>query len=154
MSHKSYNLSEKNQISLLLTLGVSDLLRNSVILIHALALAACMANALALTVKVVLCAFILMHCRFAVRRLNTENHTIRYSEALGWELSGGRDFASIQILKSTVITTQVLVLHFKYSFQAQSWKSFHVKSLLILNDALADDDYRFLIVKLKTTAIK
>lgn len=154
MNHKSYNLSDKNQISLLITLGVSKRLKNCVFFIHALALAACLANALALTVKVGLCALIVMHCRLAVRRLNNENHTIRYSEALGWELSGGHDFESIQILKSTVITTQVLFLHFKYSFQTQPWKSFHIKTLLILNDALTDDDYRFLIVKLKTTAIK
>jgi hypothetical protein len=154
MNHKSYNLSDKNQINLLMTLGVSKLLKNCVFFIHALALAACLANALPLTVKLGLCALIVMNCRLIIRRLNAENHTIRYTEALGWELSGGRDFSSIQILKSTVITTQVLFLHFKYSFQAQSWKSFHIKTLLVLKDALAEEDYRFLIVKLKTTAIK
>ncbi len=154
MNHKSYNPSDENQISLLITIGVSKLLKNSVIFIHALALAACFANALNVTVKVALCALIVMHCRLTVRRLNAENHTIRYTEALGWELSGGRDFSSIQIMKSTVITTQVLFLHFKYSFQAQSWKSCHIKTLLVLKDAFAEEDYRFLIVKLKTTAIK
>ena len=45
-------------------------------------------------------------------------------------------------------------LHFKYRSQAQSMKFAHKKTLLVLSDALADEDYRCLIVKLKTTAIK
>jgi hypothetical protein len=73
---------------------------------------------------------------------------------LGWEVLEGCDFASIEILKSTVISTQILFLHFKHSSQIQSWKSGHKKTLLVLNDALAAEDYRCLIVKLKTTAIK
>lgn len=155
MDHKSYILPDENLFRLLITFRTSERLQKWVIFVHALALlAASMANALALTVKISLFVLIGIHYRLTVSRLNAENYTIKYTEALGWEISEGADFASIDILKSTVITTQALFLHFKYSFQAQTGKSNHKKTLLVLKDALSDEDYRYLIVKLKTTAIK
>jgi toxin CptA len=125
-----------------------------VIFVHTLALGASMANALAFAIKISLCALVCIHCWLTVRRLNAEHYTIKHTEALGWEVSEGCDFAPVEILKSTVITTQALFLHFKHGFQAQSWKPAHKKTLLVLSDALAEEDYRRLIVKLKTTAIK
>jgi hypothetical protein len=95
-----------------------------------------------------------MHCWLTVRRLNTEHYAIKHTEALGWEVSEGGDFAPVEILKSTVTTPFVLFLHFKYSYQAQTGKPGDKKSLLVLRDALNEEDYRCLIVKLKTTAIK
>jgi toxin CptA len=147
-------MSKNIESSLLLTIKPSKRLKKMVIFVHALALGASMANALALVIKISLFALICNHLWLSVRRLNAEHYTIKHTEALGWEISESNDFASIEILKSTVITTFVLFLHFKHGFQAQSWKSSHKKTRLVLNDALADEDYRYLIVKLKTTAIK
>ncbi|UOA10793.1 hypothetical protein KKZ03_11105 [Methylobacter sp. S3L5C] len=121
---------------------------------HLLALVASIANALGFTIKISLCALIGLHYWLTVRRLRSENHTIKYTEALAWELSKGEGFAAIEILKSTVITTQTLFLHFKYRSQPPSIMLADKKMLLILSDALAEEDYRYLIVKLKTTAIK
>jgi toxin CptA len=125
-----------------------------VVIVHALALGASMASALPLAIKISLCALIGIQCWLTVRRLNNEHYTIRHTEALGWNVSEGFDFASVEILKSTVFTTVALFLHFKYDSQVQSWKPGHKKTLLVLNDALTEEDYRFLIVRLKTTAIK
>jgi len=147
-------MSDKYQTASLLTLRPSKRLKKMVIFVHTIALGASMANALAFAIKISLFVLICMHCWSTVRRLNSEHYTIKHTEALGWEVSEGCDFASIEILKSTVITTFALFLHFKHGSQAQSWKSSHKKSLLILNDALGEEDYRRLIVKLKTTAIK
>ena len=147
-------MSDKYQTALLLTLKPSKRLKKMVIFVHTLALGASMANALAFAIKISLCALIGIHCWLTVRRLNTEHYTIKHTEALGWEVSEGCDFASVEILKSTVITTVALFLHFKYDSQVQSWKPGHKKTLLVLNDALAEEDYRCLIVRLKTTAIK
>ena len=147
-------MSDKFESSLLLTIKPSKRLKNTVIFVYMLALGACMANALVLAIKISLFALICIHCWLTVRRLNAEHYSIKYTEALGWGISEGYDFASVEILKSTVITTQILFLHFKHSSQAQSWKSGHKKTLLVLNDALAGEDYRCLVVKLKTTAIK
>jgi hypothetical protein len=147
-------MPKEHKAALLLVLKPSNRLKNIVIFIHTLALVASMVNSLALSIKVSLFALIGMHCWLTVRRVNADHYIIKHTEALGWELSEGCDFASIEILKSTVITTFALFLHFKYRSQAQSWKSANKKTLLVLNDALADEDYRCLIVKLKMTAIK
>jgi toxin CptA len=147
-------MSDKYQTALLLALKPSKRLKKMVIFVHTLALGASMANALVLAIKISLFALICMHCWLTVRRINAEHCTIKHTEALGWEVSEGYGFASVEILKSTVITTFALFLHFKHGSQAQSWKSGHKKTLLVLKDALAGEDYRCLIVKLKTTALK
>jgi hypothetical protein len=147
-------MSEKYQPALLFALKPSKRLIRMVLFVHTIALGASMANALAFAIKISLCTLICLHCWLTVRRLNAEHYTIKHTEALGWEVSEGFDFASVEILKSTVITTFALFLHFKHSSQGQSWKPGHKKTLLVLNDALAEDDYRCLIVKLKTTTTK
>lgn len=146
--HKEYNKT------LLLALKPSRRFKKILGVIYVLALASCIANALEFSVKISLCVLIGSHYWLTVRRLGAENYTIKYTEALAWELSKGEGFAAIEILKSTVITTQTLFLHFKYRSQPPSIKLANKKTLLILSDALAEEDYRYLIVKLKTTAIK
>ena len=147
-------MSDQHQSALLLTLNPSKRLKKWVIFVHIIALGASVANALVFAIKISLFACIGMHCWLTVRRLNTEHYAIKHTEALGWEVSEGGDFAPVEILKSTVITPFVLFLHFKYSYQAQTGKPGDKKSLLVLCDALNEEDYRCLIVKLKTTAIK
>ena len=147
-------MSDKSKNTLLLVLKPSKQLKKMVIFVYTIALGACLANALAFTIKISLFALIGIQCWLAVRRLNAEHYSIRHSEALGWEISERNEFASIEILKSTVITTFALFLHFKHRYQAQSWQPGDKKSLLVLCDALNEEDYRCLIVKLKTTAIK
>jgi len=147
-------MTDKYQAALLLTLKPSKRIKKMVIIIHILALGASIANTLVFAIKISLFVLIGIHCWLAVRRLNTEHYTIKHTDAFGWEVLDGQDFASIEILKSTVITTFALFLHFKHKSQAQSWKSGHKKTLLVLNDALTAEDYRYLIVKLKTTVIK
>ena len=140
--------------SLIIKLGLSKRLKKLVILVHIIALGAIMANALATTMKISLLTLSCLHYWLSVRRLKAKYYTIKYTEALGWELSEGGDFAPIEILASTVITTHALFLHFKYRSQAQSLKFSRKKFLLVLDDALDDEDYRWLVVKLKTTTIK
>jgi Membrane-bound toxin component of toxin-antitoxin system len=147
-------MSKGSKTALLLALKPSRRLKKLVIFVHTVALAASMANALTLGIKLSLFALICINGWLTLRRVNADYYTIKYTEALGWELSEGDGFVSIEILKSTVITTQALFLHFKHRSQEQSWKSVHKKTLLVLNDALAEEDYRCLIVKLKTTSIK
>jgi len=109
---------------------------------HALALGASIANALPITLKLVLLTGISIHLWFISKRLKDKRYKIKQSEALGWELSDGNDFKAIQILNSTVITTFAIFLHFT--------QNAHKQSLLIASDALTEDDYRRLIVRLKT----
>ena len=120
---------------------------------HGLALVASLINAMALAFKMILFSVICIHCWISVKRLSGINYHIKYIEGLGWQLSEGQDFVSIEILSSTVITTKVLFLHFKYRSQSNLIKPISKKTLLILSDALAEEDYRCLIVKLKMTVI-
>ncbi len=147
-------MPHKYEAALQLTLKPSRRLVKWVVFVHTFALATAMANALILIMKISFCALIGISCWLTIKRINAEHYTIKYTEALGWELLEKGSFASIDILKSTVITTQALFLHFKYGAQGRSWRSRYKNTLLVLNDALADEDFRYLIVKLKTTAIK
>ena len=147
-------MSHKSEFGLLLIIKPSKRLKKAVIFIYLLAVGAAMVNALDVAVKIGLCAVICAHGWFAVRRVNTGNQAIRHTEALGWEVLEGRDFVPVEILKSTVMTTFALFLHFKHASQAQSWKPGRKKTWLVLNDALTGDDYRRFIVELKTTALK
>jgi hypothetical protein len=47
-----------------------------------------------------------------------------------------------------------LLLHIEYQVQDRFRWFEHKKTILILNDALSEKDYRRLMVKLRTTAIK
>jgi predicted Kef-type K+ transport protein len=135
-------LPKKTEATLLVELKPSKRLMRLLVVMHALALGASIACALPITVKLALLAGIFMHFRFFVKRLKNEQYTIKHTEALGWEISDGNDFEPVQILDSTVITIFAIFLHFN--------DNAHKRSVLIANDALSEDDYRRLIVRLKT----
>lgn len=137
---------KKHEPSLLFELKPSKRLKRLLIVIHALALGSSIANALPITIKLALLTGICMHLRFTTKHLTSEQYKIKHTEALGWEISDGNDFEPIQILNSTVITVFAIFLHFT--------NNAHKQSVLIVNDALSEDDYRRLIVRLKTAAKK
>lgn len=111
--------------------------------LHGLAMIASIANALPIAAQLTLVAGICAHFCFAAKQLKNAQHAIKHTEAFGWEVSDGNDFEKIQILNSTVITVLAIFLHFNKNAKKQS--------LLIMNDALDVDDYRRLIVRVKTT---
>ena len=80
-----------------------------------------------------------------IKHLNDFRQIIKYTEASGWEILEGNDFEPVRIINSTVITVYVIFLHV---IRQNAGK----KTILSLNDAVSEDDYRFLIVKLRTTA--
>jgi toxin CptA len=137
-------LPKKHEPPLLVELKQSRKLIQFLVVIHVLALAASIANALPVIVKSVLFIGICIHHWFTLKRVNEQHYKIRHTEGLGWELADGNDVEAIEIINSTVITTFAIFLHFKNNAKKQS--------LLILNDALSDDEYRRLIVRLKTAS--
>jgi len=139
-------LAKKHEPSLLVELKPSKRLTRLLIVMHLLAVGSSIFNALPLAVRLSLSVGICLHLWFSMKRLTRKTYSIKHTEAFGWEIADGNDFASIQILNSTVITVFAIFLHFN--------KNAHKHSLLILNDALTEDDYRRLIVRLKTTGKK
>lgn len=111
-------MSKDYEVNLNLSLKPSIRLRKVMVFMHGLALVASLINAMALTFKMILFSVICIHCWISVKRLSLINYHIRYIEGLGWQLSEGQDFVSIEILNSTVITTKVLFLHFKLVLKA------------------------------------
>lgn len=117
---------------------------------HVLAMGSSIANALPIAVKLALLTGICLHLWFVIKRLKNEQCKIKQSEALGWAVSSegsdDNDFEPVQILNSTVITVFAVFLHFN--------QNAHKQAVLIINDALSEDDYRRLIVRLKTASKK
>jgi hypothetical protein len=135
-------LTKKHESPLLVELRPSRRLKQVLAVMHLLALASSIANALPIIVKLALTIGIGLHFYLALTRLKSEQYAIRHSETSGWEIASGNDFKPVQILPSTVITLFAIFLHFD--------KNAHKQSVLIVNDALSEDDYRHLIVRLKT----
>jgi toxin CptA len=135
-------LPKKNDPPLLVELKSSQRLKQLVAVIHILALSGSIANALPFAIKSALFIGITIHLIYLLKHLNDKQYQIKQTPEFGWEISKGNDFSAIQILNSTVITTFAIFLHYS--------NNKHKQSLLILNDALPDDDYRRLIVRLKT----
>lgn len=115
-------------------------LQRLLIVMHILALGASIANALPFVLKLGLASLIGLNFKMNFHRLKIERRKIRYTEKLAWEISYGGDFETVDILKSTVITTTFIFLQMQDK-----------PTILIANDALGEDDYRQLVVRLKIT---
>ncbi|MGZ4956916.1 MAG: protein YgfX [Methylobacter sp.] len=135
-------MQKKHEPTLLLELKPSKKLKRLLVVIHLLALGSCIANALPVAVKLALLTGIWLHFEFTVKRLKFEQCKIKHTETSGWEVSDGNGFEQVRILDSTVITIFAIFLHFNNNADKQS--------VLIVNDALSEDDYRRFIVRLKT----
>ncbi len=145
---------QHSEPALLLAVKPSQRLKLMIILIHVLALAASMANDLDIGFKLALITAISLKAWFTLKRLKNKPYSIKYTENLGWQISKDRDLVSIEILNSTVVTAFAIFLHYKDNSQPHFLGTRLKQTRLILNDALADEDYRHLIVKLKITHIK
>lgn len=113
--------------------------------IHVLALLTCIMNSLPVFIKSLLLVAIGSHYYWQSKQLTAKQYCIKHSEASGWELSEGNEFVTVTILPSTVISTVAVFLHIKKDSKPRR------QHLIIACDSLADDDYRSLIVRLKTT---
>jgi hypothetical protein len=131
---------KKHGTTFLIELKPSKIVHRLLIAIHLIALGASFANALPLILKLVTAAFIGLNYKLTVRRLNNGQRKIRHTDKQGWGISDGGDFEAIAVAKSTVVTSFFIFLHMQDK-----------PALLIACDALSEDDYRQLIVKLKMT---
>jgi len=152
-------VSNKHNPPLLLTLKPSARLKYFIGMAYLLALLACLSNSSAIVYKSALCLLLIIDYRLAVKHLEKKRcTTIKYDQVSGWQLAENTDFVSVKVLPSTVITIYALFLHLEIiaddtHIPTISHKSRRTtrKALFIMADALSVDDYRNLIVKLKTT---
>lgn len=124
---------------LILNLTSSPRLNRLLMLLHLLALIACVANALAMPIKILIFVTVMVHGYWLKQQLLKPQPVIQHSSEQGWQIDG----QPMQINASTVISTLAIFLHYTVAGKRQH--------LLIANDALNTDGYRQLIVRLKTT---
>jgi len=117
---------------------------------HILALSAAIMNALPAILKLFVASAVVANFYFALKKISDVRHIVRYSEALGWEIAENGDFESVRILNSTVLTRFAVWLHTE-THRHSGFFGKAKKSILIMDDALSEVDFRRLIVKLKTT---
>lgn len=117
---------------------------------HALALTAAWTNALPMVYKLFLATGIAGHLYVAFKRLEKAQPAIKYAEASGWEITDGDKFESVEILNSTVLTIHAIWLHVKKQNNLGFFSN-SKKTILIVSDALDEDDFSRLIVRLKTS---
>ncbi len=129
---------KKQDAPFLVELKPSRMVQRMLIVIHFIALAASIVNALPLPLKLGTAALVGLNYRLTLPRFNKEQRKIRHTEKRGWEISAGNDFEAVDLLNSTVVTTFFIFLHLQ-----------NKPSILIAKDALSEGDYRQLIVKLK-----
>ncbi|NOT10532.1 MAG: hypothetical protein HOP23_01635 [Methylococcaceae bacterium] len=140
-------MPKKSESALLLTLKPSTRLMRGQVLLHLLACITSFANSLQLPIKMGLLIAICLHVCWIIRRLSRQHYQFRYTEHSNWEVLFIKTFEPVDILKSSLTSIFVIILNIK---------SQHIDDLTILiaSDTLCEDDYRQLIVKLRTTAIK
>lgn len=138
---------KKIQPPLQLALQPSCRIRQFIVIIHVLALAACVFNALAVLYKIGCVVSVALHFWYSSKNINLEPKGIRHDEVTGWQVLVNGQFIAINIINSTVVTTFAIFLHFKYPDGKRV-------NIFIPSDSLANGAYRQLIVRLKTTTAK
>ena len=120
------------------------MLKGYLIGLHVLALIAGIGNALPDWLKLMLVMTIALHYLVMqnkfIKRL--PGSKLKFSSISGWELAIKTNYDPIQILKTTVITRFVIILH----FLDQNRKK---RSILICKDSLAAEEFRKLTIELK-----
>lgn len=115
------------------------------VIIHGLAAVAGLANALPWLYKLIILIAVACSFLFYLRRyhLQFESYQIKcHADSVWFIADKNGDFQVMEILPSSVITTGLMVLHYRLENGKRH-------SLVILNDALNETDYRALAVALK-----
>jgi hypothetical protein len=143
---------------LLLTLKPSKRLKYALLFLYALAGLASVLNNLAIISQFFLLGLLGLSAYKTCQDLAIKTVTIKHSEPVGWQVLENNEFVAVEILKSSVITGLVVLLHCKkrdchchvFHKLLANWRCCD-NTIVIVNDALNASDYRRLIVRLKIT---
>lgn len=142
-------MSKKSTATQIFTVNKSPLLIHLLLIIHGFAAFASLANALPWIYKLI--TFIAVACSLAfyLRRYHYqfEPFHIKCHAGSVWSIAYKEgDFQIMQILPASVMTIWLIVLHYRLENGKRH-------SLVILNDALNETDYRALAVTLKIAGL-
>lgn len=138
---------------ILLTLMPSIMWSRGVLCLIGLAGYASLVSALPIEIKTLL-AVILFFCFIKIyNKPFLSCKQLKYSVATGWSVAADEEFELIHVLPSSVLTKYAVFLQIRYLVTTNRRRA-GVKTLVIPKDALSEEDFRCLIVKLKCTIIK
>ena len=140
-------MTKHNEPTLLLKLKPSRRLMQIQAALHILACIACFASSLSWLIKTALTFVVCSHAIWVHRWLSRQHFQIRYTEHSSWEMLRQQNFEPIVILASSISTIFVIILHIKSHFKEKL-------TILVVPDALCEDEYRQLNVNLKTISTK
>ncbi|GAB4269759.1 MAG: hypothetical protein Kow0065_19820 [Methylomicrobium sp.] len=136
---------KNNQDVFVVEIGASSKEKRLVKVFALLAIIAVLQSAVALYLKIGLWTVIAYYTFRQLQQIDKIKLTIRFSYRSGWELKQDDSFEMIGILKSTVLTPQILFLHYKLKE-----KSYY---RIIFDDATDPDRFRYLIMQLKANGL-
>lgn len=140
-------MPKQHQPELQVILTPSPRLKQWLCIIHGLSWLACLIAAVPMSIKISLMLGVGGHFYWIWRNLKTYHWPIRHTDSLGWQAQINHQWTPIKVLDSTVLTPLIIFLHFT--------DSHHKKHAIpVFSDTLAQDQYRQLIVRLKTSQAK
>lgn len=131
-------------MQLQMEVAVSKWVQGWIVVIHLIAMLVCFLLPINLLMQfglaVVVCIFAYQDWKKYV--IKQANLAIKFTNDSGWQLGNRDNYCPIQLLSSSVVTTMLIILHYK----SRSRKK---KTMLIVKDALSDENFRALTVALK-----
>ena len=128
-------------------IGKSKLVKLQIFITHTVAVMAVFYITLDWKVKILICLSMLISLFYYLEVFcKTNQFRLRYSKPNNWEIFRNKEFCPIKILGSTVLTTWLIVLHYK----CNGTKYFRV----IASDAMEKRHFIELIVQLRINAIE
>ena len=136
-------MSKRSAAPLWLDVKQSRYLLAFIIIVHVLALLSGLLMPVGAVLKVALC--LLPGCSFYFYYQRYQQgfyiFSLRHSEELSWELVENNHHSCLRVLRSTVLTSFIIILQVKIGNKH--------RSLLVCRDAVSAEEYRKLFVALK-----
>ena len=132
----------------------SHLLIKWLVILHGLAVIVAILTPFPVIYKAITTVLILVSLIVSLKQESSlKGFILRYTTVFGWEISESNYcFDLIEILPSTVLTPYMVFLHYRIKQSGKHKQK--VKAILIVKDALIDDDFRKLRVELKISGLQ
>ncbi|NYT47337.1 MAG: hypothetical protein H0A75_06910 [Candidatus Methanofishera endochildressiae] len=136
-------MSKKSEPPLWIDVNQSPYLLSFIIVVHSIAIITCLMLPLNSPLIVLLLLLPGSSLYFYLQRYRCGfyTHSLKYSAEFSWELVEGEHFSSMRILKSSVLTSFIIILHTEIDNKR--------RNILVCRDAVSGDKYRQLFVALK-----
>lgn len=136
-------MSKKLEPPLWIDVKQSHILLTFIIVGHILVIINCLLVPISLALKVLFLMVTACSLYFYLQRYFRGYYSLslRYTEGFGWELEGHEDFINMRVLRSTVLTSFIIILHVEIDHR--------LRSILICKDAVTSEEFRQAFVALK-----